>query len=294
MVEMHNYVPANSVQQKLSNWGHLNRKVLNKLNFSVPEDVMRKIVQCAPGVVELVLIPLRQRLEERKRRKKQGVGSLQELAPQDGTGYMDVGLSQKARGEDAPDTQGGGQLRAGRLPASRPPGYSQALQGDPSFVLQIAEKEQELLASQETVQVLQMKVRRLEHLLQLKNVRIDDLSRRLQQAERKQRRTDRFPEPRSHMQRPGMHSKAMSDTRGSISVLPTLGLRGRCPSLIYTPRTGCPPSVEDSSVSIRFRSLHPGPWGKLLEAAEGVPCPSWALTGDPIQGWRVQQLERRG
>lgn len=36
-------------------------------------------------------------------------------------------------------------------------------------------------------QVLQMKVRRLEHLLQLKNVRIEDLSRRLQQAERKQR-----------------------------------------------------------------------------------------------------------
>lgn len=25
MVEMHNYVPANSLQQKLSNWGHLNR-----------------------------------------------------------------------------------------------------------------------------------------------------------------------------------------------------------------------------------------------------------------------------
>ena len=35
----------------------------------------------------------------------------------------------------------------------RPLGYSQALQGDRSFVLQIAEKEQELLASQETVQV---------------------------------------------------------------------------------------------------------------------------------------------
>lgn len=77
MVEMHNYVPANSLQQKLSNWGHLNRKVLNKLNFSVPEDVMRKIAQCAPGVVELVLIPLRQRLEERQRRRKQGTSSLQ-------------------------------------------------------------------------------------------------------------------------------------------------------------------------------------------------------------------------
>ncbi|XP_066867991.1 sperm flagellar protein 1 isoform X2 [Kogia breviceps] len=163
------------------------RKVLNKLSFSVPEDMMRKIAQCAPGVVELVLIPLRQCLEEQQRRRKQGTSSLQELAPQDGTDYMDVGLSQKARGEGAPDPQGGGQLRVGRLPVPRPLGYSQTLQGDRSFVLQIAEKEQELLASQETVQLLQMKVRRLEHLLQLKNVRIEDLSRRLQQAERKQR-----------------------------------------------------------------------------------------------------------
>ncbi|XP_021510807.1 sperm flagellar protein 1 isoform X2 [Meriones unguiculatus] len=186
MVEMHNYVPANSLQQKLSNWGHLNRKVLNKLNFSVPDDVMRKIAQCTPGVVELVLIPLRQRLEERQRRQKLGAGSLQELAPQDSSGYMDMGLSQKARGDGAP-ALGGEQLRGGRPPVPRPPGYNQALQGDPSVILQIAEKEQELLASQETVQVLQMKVKRLEHLLQLKNVRIDDLSRRLQQAERKQR-----------------------------------------------------------------------------------------------------------
>ncbi|XP_058535558.1 sperm flagellar protein 1 [Ochotona princeps] len=182
MVEMHNYVPANSLQQKLSNWGHLNRKVLHKLNFSVPDDVMRKIAQCAPGVVELVLIPLRQRLEERQRRRKQGSGSLQELAPQDGSSYMDVGLSQKAQRESVADPQGGAQLRG-----TQPPGQGQALQSNPNFVLQIAEKEQELLASQETVQVLQMKVRRLEHLLQLKNVRIEDLSRRLQQAERKQR-----------------------------------------------------------------------------------------------------------
>lgn len=53
------------------------RRVLNKLNFSVPEDVMRKIAQCAPGVVELVLLPLRQRLEERQRLRKQRSSSLQ-------------------------------------------------------------------------------------------------------------------------------------------------------------------------------------------------------------------------
>ncbi|XP_061292640.1 sperm flagellar protein 1 isoform X3 [Bos javanicus] len=294
MVEMHNYVPANSLQQKLSNWSHLNRKVLNKLNFSVPEDVMRKIAQCAPGVVELVLIPLRQRLEERQRRRKQGIGSLQELAPQDGTDYMDVGLSQKARGEGVPDPQGRGQLREGRLPVPRPPGDSQALQSDPSFILQIAEKEQELLASQETVQVLQMKVRRLEHLLQLKNVRIEDLSRRLQQAERKQRRMDRFPEPRSHMQRPGVHSKSVLDTRDSALVLPVLGLSGWSPSLVHTLRTGSPPSSGDSSVSIQASSLYHGSKGRLSKTAEGLPCPSWALTWDPAEDWRTQQLKRKG
>uniref|UniRef100_A0A8C3SNN9 Sperm flagellar protein 1 n=1 Tax=Chelydra serpentina TaxID=8475 RepID=A0A8C3SNN9_CHESE len=79
MVEMHNYVPANSTQQKLSNWGHLNRKVLNKLNFSIPEDMIRKIVQCTPGMVELVLLPLRQKIEEKQ---KQSKVSLHRCVPQ--------------------------------------------------------------------------------------------------------------------------------------------------------------------------------------------------------------------
>ncbi|XP_033041668.1 sperm flagellar protein 1 isoform X1 [Trachypithecus francoisi] len=294
MVEMHNYVPANSLQQKLSNWGHLNRKVLKRLNFSVPDDVMRKIAECAPGVVELVLIPLRQRLEERQRRRKQGTGSLQELAPQDGSGYMDVGLSQKARGEGSLDPQGGGQLSGVWPPAPRPPAYNQALQGDPSFVLQIAEKEQELLASQEIVQVLQMKVRRLEHLLQLKNVRIEDLSRRLQQAERKQRRMDRFPEPRSHVQRPSLPLKAVSNTSGPALQPPTLGLGGRSPGSVHTPRIRYPRSSEDGCVSTRISSPCPQPWGNLPWAAEGLPCPSWELTWDPPRRRRLQQLERKG
>uniref|UniRef100_A0A8D0HD08 Sperm flagellar protein 1 n=1 Tax=Sphenodon punctatus TaxID=8508 RepID=A0A8D0HD08_SPHPU len=157
MVEMHNYVPANSTQQKLSNWGHLNRKVLHKLNFSIPEDVVRKIAQCAPGVVELVLIPLRQKIEERQRQSKGASGS--------------------------------SQVSSACVPTSLLGGFSlrrmHPQEADASLRLHLAEREQELLASQETVQLLQMKVRRLEHLLQLKNVRIDDLTRRLQKTEQK-------------------------------------------------------------------------------------------------------------
>ncbi|XP_028600358.1 sperm flagellar protein 1 isoform X1 [Podarcis muralis] len=204
IVEMHNYAPANSTQQKLSNWGHLNRKVLSKLNFSIPEDMVRKIAQCTPGMVELVLIPLRQKIEEKQKQAKmsssyQGhpptaVGSCslcsfpsplpQELGMRstlEENNYLDTGFTSKPKPNSTQDSPG---LERG------PKGhqsYTVPLQTDANLRLHLAEREQALLASQEMVQILQMKVRRLEHLLHLKNVRIDDLTRRLQQAEQRRK-----------------------------------------------------------------------------------------------------------
>ncbi|NXR05875.1 SPEF1 protein, partial [Semnornis frantzii] len=70
MVQLHSYVPTSSTPQKLANWGHLNRKVLSKLNFSVPDDVVRQVVQCQPGAVEQVLLLLRQKIEEKQKQSK--------------------------------------------------------------------------------------------------------------------------------------------------------------------------------------------------------------------------------
>ncbi|XP_039189829.1 sperm flagellar protein 1 isoform X1 [Crotalus tigris] len=209
MVEMHNYAPANSTQQKLSNWGHLNRKVLSKLNFSIPEDVVRKIAQCTPGVVELVLIPLRQKIEEKQKQAKMSTSSYQGRPPTplgccslcsfptplpqdlgmraivEENSYMETGYTSKSKPDstgvytkDSPGSEGGPKAQ---------PGYLAPLQTNAHLRLHLAEREQALLASQETIQILQMKIRRLEHLLHLKNVRIDDLSRRLQQAEPKRK-----------------------------------------------------------------------------------------------------------
>ncbi|CAB3987525.1 sperm flagellar 1-like [Paramuricea clavata] len=58
----------------------------------------------------------------------------------------------------------------------------QSVDSPQNIRLLLEEKEQSLLASQETIQILQVKVRRLEHLLHLKDIRIEDLTRRLQQA----------------------------------------------------------------------------------------------------------------
>eukprot|EP00118_Oscarella_pearsei_P008959 m.48844 g.48844 ORF g.48844 m.48844 type:complete len:286 (+) comp33928_c0_seq5:204-1061(+) len=54
--------------------------------------------------------------------------------------------------------------------------------GLPSLDPRIAEeeKQQQLLEANETIQILQAKIRRLEHLLQLKDLRIEEMSRRLQ------------------------------------------------------------------------------------------------------------------
>ncbi|XP_025069079.1 sperm flagellar protein 1 [Alligator sinensis] len=178
MVEMHNYVPANSTQQKLSNWAHLNRKVLARLNFSIPEDVVRKVVQCVPGAVELVLVPLRQRIEEKQRKSK----DLAWRSALDENSSPETGYLSKPKANAAGIYQE--SSRAERT-AKAQPGYAQALQGDPRAHLQLAEREQALLVAQETVQILQMKVRRLEQLVHLKDIRIDDLTRRLQQKEQK-------------------------------------------------------------------------------------------------------------
>lgn len=90
---------------------------------------------------------------------------------------------------------------------------------------------------------------------------------------------NRFPESRSHMQRPGVSPKAVSNTNTGASALalPVLGLGGWSPGSVCNPRIGSPPSCEDSSVSIQASSLSPGPWG---EAVPKQLRKSLALPGD--------------
>ncbi|KAG9341123.1 hypothetical protein JZ751_019877, partial [Albula glossodonta] len=102
LVELHNYTPANSTHQKLSNWGTLNRqgprrcvfhrqasvkpyitllsvsygctrpqgrvgiKVFAKLNFNVPEDVIKKITLCTAGYIEPILCTLREKIDDKR------------------------------------------------------------------------------------------------------------------------------------------------------------------------------------------------------------------------------------
>ncbi|XP_022098352.1 sperm flagellar protein 1-like [Acanthaster planci] len=196
IVELHNYTPANSTQQKMSNWGTLNRKVFPKLGFSVQEMVMRSICNSRPGVVEAFLWQLRQKLDTYLRQSNKS----DKVSPDGYHGGKEVGsgagkvdkMQGRAGGSKAPKhppqapkaptvhTSTKGASHVGRV---RPPNHVNELSTEVRLLLE--EKEQNLLASQETVQILQAKVRRLEQLLHLKDIRIEEQAKRIEQLERK-------------------------------------------------------------------------------------------------------------
>ncbi|KAJ1144420.1 hypothetical protein NDU88_010719 [Pleurodeles waltl] len=179
LVEMHNYVPANATQQKLSNWATLNRKVFSKLNFQVAEEDVRKLVANSSDVVEPFLSTLRQKIEEKLHGKVQREGLSKQAKDLE---YYSTGFTQESAYMNAPSY--------GKKPAEQNPmqwGYSSLgrtnqnlfAQLDPQVRLLLEEKEQAVMTLQETVQILQMKIHRLEHLVQLKDLRIEDLTRHL-------------------------------------------------------------------------------------------------------------------
>ncbi|XP_062349376.1 sperm flagellar protein 1 [Cinclus cinclus] len=174
LVELHSFVPTSSTAQKVANWGHLNRKVLSKLNLHVSEEMIQQLVQSRPGTAEQLLQLLREKIQERQRQRK-GLSSqppAEPAVPEEG-GYLDTGRlkvqSNLGRGYS--------QEGAARAVPAQPGG------GPGDMRQQLEEREQALQLARDTIQILQAKVGRLEQLLLLKNLRIDDLSRRLQQLQ---------------------------------------------------------------------------------------------------------------
>ncbi|KAM6186246.1 sperm flagellar protein 1-like [Rhynchocyon petersi] len=143
LVDLHNYTPTCNTDRKLSNWSTLNRKVFHKLHFCVSESEIRNVVANTPGAVEPILCTLRTKVEE-------------------------------------------GPL--GRSPPSENPVYRRPLSSssdtadqsweplDPRVQQLLEDKEQAIAILQETVKILQMKVARLEQLVQLKDLRIQELA----------------------------------------------------------------------------------------------------------------------
>ncbi|KAG7512757.1 sperm flagellar protein 1 [Solea senegalensis] len=177
LVDLHNYAPANSRPQKLSNWRVLNRKVFSKLNFNVPEETVNKIIICSPGVIEPVLCALNEKIDIKLEQTKSNALESEFSDPRKfGKNYTELHQSGviHLRGD-------GMKKELSRFSNSHMQHMLQfQTDMDPIVLMSLQEKEQAVMALQETVEVLQLKVNKLEHLLHLKDMRIEELTQHLE------------------------------------------------------------------------------------------------------------------
>ncbi|XP_026672818.1 sperm flagellar protein 1-like [Ceratina calcarata] len=61
-VDIHNYIPGNSVAKKIDNWSTLNRKVFSKLDMKLGKDVINQLANSQPGTIEKLLVDLRSKI----------------------------------------------------------------------------------------------------------------------------------------------------------------------------------------------------------------------------------------
>ncbi|XP_056005770.1 sperm flagellar protein 1-like isoform X9 [Ostrea edulis] len=180
LVQTHNYTAANSSSQKRENWLLLNRKVFKKFRFELSDTLIRDLANAKHGTIELLLRMLKRRIEraewEMKRTSQQRPhgGRRNENDQPEADQYM----GSPGRGKKGGSPTRGGYDHYSDKPKQRI--VHNMAEADHVPRLLFEEKVQECLAKDETIKILQAKISRLEHLIHLKDVRIDDLQNRVE------------------------------------------------------------------------------------------------------------------
>ncbi|XP_060565516.1 sperm flagellar protein 1-like isoform X35 [Ruditapes philippinarum] len=180
LVDLHNYTTANNTNKKKENWYYLNRKVFSKMNFELADDVINDLCLCKPGMIEKVLLMLQvkiKRAEYARARNSDKPEADQHHHHHDQMtpgrkGMVKVGL-EDTKGSRFQKTKQDMERLVEHIP---PRQRNKILEGDLVPRILLEEREQEVLAKDEMVKILQGKIHRLEHLVHLKDMRITELS----------------------------------------------------------------------------------------------------------------------
>jgi len=169
LVEMHQYTPSNGTPAKEKNWFHLNRRVFSKLGFELHADVVHGLAQCKPWVMENVLIFLRERIDQ----------------------FTGAELGQPDTSRTAINTARTGVSDAQSIKRS-----------DAIHKTVVDQQRKQIQEQSKTIDVLTANILKLEHVIHLKDIRIEDLAARLEKAGLKvppdpSSLTDRRPMPGS-------------------------------------------------------------------------------------------------
>lgn len=162
MVELHNYAPASSLKQKVYNFDTLNKRVLKKLGYVIPKPLIEDVATAKPGAVEFVLNAVQIKMAKYRERKVSGEGH-------SGGSQSGGNNAQHQDGRSvAQRNSGGGENRDAGGNRNK----------DVGAVIDeeiLMEKEQQIRELQETVEILELKVAKLEQLVRLKDNKIQKL-----------------------------------------------------------------------------------------------------------------------
>jgi hypothetical protein len=165
---MHNYTPANSLQQKKANWGMLNKKILSNFGLDLPDVIIAGLSNGKPGLVEVLLFNLRLKIDEELELQ-------QKMQQQNITSPRQSSLSlftttSKHNQTNLLSNRSNKSMKINQIPNK-----------DVSR-LDYEEIKQQCLQQQEQMEILHAKIRRLEHVLQLKDIRISELSKAVEDS----------------------------------------------------------------------------------------------------------------
>ncbi|KAL2712812.1 sperm flagellar protein 1-like [Vespula squamosa] len=143
-VDVHNYVPGNSIAKKIDNWNILNRKVLSKIDMKLGKDIINQLANSQIGIIEKVLIDVRAKILKNCNVDRDSL-------------YSDY--EENGRGENAKPILNPEEIVNRTVPRH-------------TFI----KLKQELQERNETINVLHQKISHLESLIKLKDQRIVDLT----------------------------------------------------------------------------------------------------------------------
>lgn len=162
LVEVHNYTPAHSVKQKIYNFETLNQRVLRKFGYVIPRPAIEDVVNCKPGAIESVLNTLQFKMAKYREKKAAAAGSDSADSPP----KKDSARGQPRVEPEIPQVRG----------AVKSSVKGQVMANVDEEIL--IEKERQIRELQETVEILELKIAKLEQLVRLKDNKIQKLMQR--------------------------------------------------------------------------------------------------------------------
>mmetsp|Transcript_79886 Transcript_79886/g.93365 ORF Transcript_79886/g.93365 Transcript_79886/m.93365 type:complete len:212 (-) Transcript_79886:59-694(-) len=157
LVEVHNYIPASSLAQKVSNWNTLNKKVFKKIGFQLSKNDIDTVVNCAPEAIERVILFVRSRIDKYLENLENKQDPAPEMPKQRQFQYNQKVIDEQneympEQNQVLQSNQGGGALR-----------------------------DQTIVELKDTIEILELKIKKLEQLLKLKDSKIQTLQNKLAQ-----------------------------------------------------------------------------------------------------------------